>query len=154
MTGAGLHVLDAFVSLAGPIANVDARLFRQKPPPDPRDAAAVLVEHVSGATGLMATVRAGPAYWRLHVFGTNGWAEARDETTLTVAQMGRPPETQTLPAADSLAMLLERFAEAVDGGALFPVSPAQMLDVVAAFEAVIASMGRHEPIAVGSIGTD
>ena len=33
MTGAGLHVLDAFINLAGPIANVDARLFRQKPLP-------------------------------------------------------------------------------------------------------------------------
>ena len=36
MTGAGLHVLDAFVNLAGPVAKVDARVYAQKPPPDPR----------------------------------------------------------------------------------------------------------------------
>jgi len=36
MTGAGLHLIDAFVNLAGPIATVDARVFSRKPPPDPR----------------------------------------------------------------------------------------------------------------------
>ena len=53
MTGAGLHVLDAFVNLGGPIAKVDARVFSQKPPPDPRDAAAAMMQFESGATGLL-----------------------------------------------------------------------------------------------------
>ncbi|HYS48838.1 MAG TPA: Gfo/Idh/MocA family oxidoreductase [Xanthobacteraceae bacterium] len=149
MTGAGLHVLDAFVNLAGPVARVDARLFARKSPPDPRDVAAVLVEFASGATGLMATVRAGPAYWRVHVFGTNGWAEVRDETNLTVAPIGQAPQTSAFPAADSLATLLEAFAAAVEGGAPFPVTTAQMVDVVGAFEAIIASMQSGRPVEVG-----
>src|SRR6202007_1951669 len=62
MTGAGLHVLDAFVNLVGPIVRVDSKLFVQKPAPDPRDSAAVLMEFESGATGLLATVRAAPMY--------------------------------------------------------------------------------------------
>jgi predicted dehydrogenase len=150
MTGAGLHVLDAFVNLAGPVARVDARLHSLKSPPDPRDAVAVLVEFASGATGLMATARAGPAYWRVHVFGTKGWAEARDETRLTVAPMGEGPQTRTLPATDSLAALLDAFAVAVEGGAPFPVSPEQMLDVVGAFEAIIASIESGRPVAVAA----
>ena len=72
MTGAGLHVLDALVNLAGPVRRVDARVFARKPPPDPRDVAAVLAEFASGATGLMATVRAAPLVWRIQVFGTGG----------------------------------------------------------------------------------
>ncbi|MEN3384343.1 MAG: hypothetical protein V7608_4387, partial [Hyphomicrobiales bacterium] len=44
LTGAGLHLIDALVNLAGPIAQVDAKLFAQKPPPDPRDVTAVLVQ--------------------------------------------------------------------------------------------------------------
>jgi predicted dehydrogenase len=56
MTGAGLHVIDALVSLGGAIAEVDARLFSAKPAPDPRDVAAALVKFESGATGLLATV--------------------------------------------------------------------------------------------------
>jgi predicted dehydrogenase len=150
MTGAGLHVLDAFVNLAGPVARVDARLYSHKPPPDPRDAVAVLVEFASGATGVMATVRAGPAYWRVHVFGTKGWAEARDETRLTVAPMGEEPRMQTLAATDSLAALLDAFAAAVEGGTPFPVPPEEMLDVVGAFEAVVASIESGRPVAAGS----
>jgi predicted dehydrogenase len=156
MTGAGLHVLDAFVNIAGPIARVDARLFTATPAPDPRDSAAVLVEFASGATGLMATVRAGPAYWRVHVFGTRGWAQALDETTLIVAPIGESPAARTLPKADSLRDLLEAFAEAIETGAPFPVPAGQMLQTVAAFEAVIASMQARQPVAVagGSLAAD
>jgi predicted dehydrogenase len=150
MTGAGLHVLDAFVNLVGPVARIDARLYSRKPPPDPRDAVAALVDFATGATGVMATVRAGPAYWRLHVFGTKGWAEALGETRLTVAPMGQEPQPRSLPATDSLAALLDAFAAAVEGGPAFPVSPEQMLDVVAAFEALIASIGSRRPVAVAA----
>jgi predicted dehydrogenase len=98
----------------------------------------------------MATVRAGPMYWRVHVFGTKGWAEALGETRLTVAPMGEEPQTRTLAATDSLAALLDAFAAAVEGGAPFPVAPGVMLDVVGAFEAVIASIESGRPVAVGS----
>jgi len=94
-------------------------------------------------------VRAGPAYWSVHAFGTKGWAEARDETNLTVAFMGQSPQARTLPAADSLATLVDAFAAAVEGGPPFPVTPAQMLDVVGAFEALIASMQSGRPVMVG-----
>ena len=148
MTGAGLHIIDAFVNLAGPIANVDARVFRQKPPPDPRDAAAALVEFASGATGVLATVRAAPMYWRIMVFGTKGSAEARDETLLTVAKIGEQPVTQAYPPVDSLGVLLESFAETIETGKPFQVSTAEMLNVAAAFEAIISSMNEGRPVKV------
>jgi predicted dehydrogenase len=149
MTGAGLHILDAFINLVGPITQVDARLYRQKPPPDPRDSVAALIDFASGATGVMATVRAGPMYWRVHVFGTKGWAEALGETRLIVAPIGHEPQPRTLPASDSLAALLEAFAIAVEGGAPFPVSPEEMLDLVGAFEALVTSIDTGRPVAVG-----
>jgi len=148
MTGAGLHVIDAFVNLAGPIATVDAKLFAQKAPPDPRDAGAALVQFESGATGLLATVRAAPMFWRVHVFGSKGWAEARDETILTVARIGEKPNRQLFAPVDSLGVLLEAFAESVETGKPFPVSTADMLDVVGAFEAIIRSMTNGGPVAV------
>jgi predicted dehydrogenase len=149
MTGAGLHVLDAFVNLAGPIAAVDAKVFSRKSPPDPRDVAAALVQFQSGATGLLATVRAAPMFWRIHVFGTKGSAEARDETTLTVARIGEAPQTQTFPQVDALAVLLEAFAESVEIGKPFPVTTADMLDVVGAFEAIIRSTEEGRSVKVG-----
>ena len=148
LTGAGLHLIDAFVHLAGPIAQVDARLFAQKPPPDPRDAAALLAQFKSGATGLLATVRAAPAYWRVHVFGTKGWAEARDETTLTIALNGQRPRAEFLPQVDSLGVLLDAFADSIAHGKPFPVTTGEMLDVVAAFEAAIKSMVSGAPVTV------
>jgi predicted dehydrogenase len=148
MTGAGLHILDAFVNLAGPIAKVDARVFAQKPPPDPRDAAAALVEFKSGATGLLATVRAAPMFWRIHVFGTKGWAEAREETMLTVARIGERPQTTTCPQVDSLATLIDAFAETIESDKPFPVTTADMLNVVGAFEAIIRSANEARPVEV------
>ena len=148
LTGAGLHLIDALVSLGGPVAHVDARLFERKPPPDPRDVIALQVDFRNGGTGQLASVRAGPAYWRVHVFGTKGWAEARDETTLTVAPNGKTPRTETFPPADSLSVLLESFAEAVEIGTPFLVPTEQMLDVVGAFEAAISSLAARQPVAV------
>jgi predicted dehydrogenase len=146
MTGAGLHVLDAFVNLVGPISYVDARSIAKKPPPDPRDVVAVLVEFASGATGVMGTVRAAPMFWRCHVFGTDGSAEARGEDTLIVAKIGGPTEQRTFEHVDSLRVLLEAFADAIEGKAPFPVKPEQMLDVIGAFEAVIASLANGAPV--------
>jgi predicted dehydrogenase len=148
MTGAGLHVLDAFVNLAGPIAKVDARIYSQKPPPDPCDATAAMVAFKSGATGLLATVRAAPMFWRIHVFGSKGWAEAREETMLTVAMIGERPLTTTYLQTDSLATLIEAFAETIETGKPFPVTTSDMLDVVGAFEAVIRSIGEGRPVEV------
>jgi predicted dehydrogenase len=148
MTGAGLHVLDAFVNLAGPTAKVDARIFSQKAPPDPRDVAAALVQFESGASGLLATVRAAPMYWRIMVFGTKGSAEARDENSLTVAPIGQESKTTVYPPADSLGVLLEAFAETIETGKPFPVTTPEMLDVVGAFEAIITSIGEGKPVAV------
>lgn len=148
MTGAGLHLIDALVNLAGPIATVDAKSFSRKPPPDPRDVAAALVQFESGATGQIATVRAGPIYWRVHVFGTKGWAEARGENAITIAPMGQTPETRTLPEADSLGSLIDAFAETIETGKPFPVPASEMLQVVDAFEAVVQSLKTGEPVKV------
>jgi len=148
LTGAGLHLIDALVHLGGPIGRVDARLASRKAPPDPRDVAAVLAEFASGATGQIATVRAAPMYWRVHVFGTNGWAEARDETTLTVARIDEAPRTQTFPQVDSLGVLLDAFGESIETGRPFVVTTDEMLDVVAAFEAAITSMQEKRPVVV------
>jgi predicted dehydrogenase len=140
MTGAGLHALDAMVGLAGPVKRVRAQLIARKPPPAPHDTASALLEFESGVSGLLATVRATPFYWRVHAFGTLGNAEVLGETELVLRMSGCPPERRSLPPVDSLRAELEAFADAVGGRAPFPVTPAQMLDTVAAFEAVVRAL--------------
>jgi predicted dehydrogenase len=148
MTGAGLHVLDAFVNLAGPIKRVDAKAFAPKQPPDPRDVVAALAEFASGATGLMATIRATVPFWRIHVFGTKGFAEARDEDMVRVGYLGKAPEERTYEHVDSLRVLVESFADAIEGKAPFLVRPDQMLDLIGAFEAVVKSLETGRPVEV------
>ena len=145
LTGAGLHILDALINFGGPIKSVDAKLHERKPPPDPRDSLAVLVQFASGATGTMATIRAAPNFWRVHVFGTKGMAEARDENTLTVSLIGGEAKTYNYEPVDSLKVLAESFADAVEGRAPFLVSTDQMLDLIGAFEAVLASLETRAP---------
>ncbi|MFL6567452.1 MAG: Gfo/Idh/MocA family protein [Burkholderiales bacterium] len=140
MTGAGLHALDAMVGIAGPVKRVRAQFISRKPPPAPHDTVSALLEFESGVSGLLATVRATPFYWRVHAFGTLGNAEVLDETGLVLRMSGRPLERRTLAAADSLLAELEAFADAAEGRAPFPVTPAQMLDTVAAFESVLEAL--------------
>ena len=151
LTGAGLHLKDALVSIGGPIAQIDARLFARRPPPDPRDVIALQLAFRNGGTGQLASVRAAPTYWRVHVFGTRGWAEARDETVLTIAPNGQSPQTRTFAAADSLALLLASFAAAIEQETPFLVPTGEMLAVVAAFEAAIASLAEGAPVAVRAV---
>jgi len=82
------------------------------------------------------------------VFGTKGSAEARDETSLTVAPIGQEPKTTVYPPVDSLGVLLEAFAETIETGRPFPVTTSEMLDVVGAFEAIITSIKDGKPVAV------
>jgi predicted dehydrogenase len=148
MTGCGLHVLDALVNLAGPVRQVHAKSCAPKPPPDPRDVVAVLMEFANGATGLMATVRAAVPFWRIHVFGAKGDAEARGEENLRISYIGAPAMEHTYAPVDSLRALAESFADAVEGCAPFSISPRQLIDVTAAFEAVIKSLDTGAPVNV------
>ena len=96
LTGAGLHVLDAFVSLLGPVRRVYAQLNSREQGPPPLDTAMLAIDFVSGATGTLATVRATPLYWRVHVFGTKGSAEVLDEGTMILRKSGAKPEADRL----------------------------------------------------------
>ncbi len=110
------------------------------PDPAPLDTASAMYEFENGASGLLATLRATPFYWRIHAFGTLGSAEVLGETELVRHRSGTRPEHIHLPAADSLVSELEAFADAIDGRAPFPVTPAQMLATVAAFEATVRAL--------------
>lgn len=141
-------MLDALVSLGGPLRRVTAQLVTQKPAPDPLDAVSVLVDFAGGASGVLAAVRATPFYWRVHVFGRAGSAEALGETELVLHRAGQAPERQRFAAADSLRAELDAFADAVTGRAPYPLETAEMLDVVAGFEAIIASLRSGAPVAL------
>ncbi len=146
LTGAGLHVLDAFVSMLGPVRQVYAQLRQREPGPPPLDTAMMTLDFVSGVTGTLATVRATPLYWRVHVFGTGGSAEVLDERTMILRKSGGEPLRTTYPAIDVLRSELDAFADAIENKVPFPVPEAEVLSTLSAFEAALQSMTSGVPV--------
>ena len=127
LTGAGLHVLDAFVSMLGPVRRVYAQLHQREQGPPPLDTAVMTLDFVNGVTGSLATVRATPLYWRVHVFGTKGSAEVLDEFTMILRKSGGEPQRTSYPAIDVLRAELNAFADTIENKAPFPVPEAEAL---------------------------
>jgi predicted dehydrogenase len=146
LTGAGLHVLDTFVSMLGPVRQISAQLHSREPGPPPLDTATLMMEFVNGVTGTLSTIRATPFFWRVHVFGTRGSAEVLDETTLIRRVSNSRPMRHTLPAIDVLRAELDAFADAVKGKRPYPVPEADVLATLTAFEAALASMKSGQPV--------
>ncbi len=147
LTGAGLHVLDGFVSLLGPARRVYARLNEREAGPPPLDTTTLAIEFVNGVSATLATIRATPFYWRVHVFGTRGSAEVLDEVTMVLRKSREAPATTRYPAVDTLAAELAAFADAVERKQPFPVPEADVLATLAAFEAALQSMQTGHPVA-------
>jgi predicted dehydrogenase len=146
LTGAGLHVLDAFVSLLGPIRQVYARFNSRDAGPPPRDSSVLAIDFANGVTGTLSTVRATPFYWRVHVFGTKGSAEVLDEATLVLRKSGSVAKTIGYPPIDVLSAELGAFADAVERKYPFPVPDMEVLATLSAFEAALKSMESGHPV--------
>ena len=148
MTGAGIHMLDAFVGLLGSVARVQAQLVTRQTAPEALDTVSVLLEFANGVSGTLATVRATPSYWRAHVFGHKGSAEAIGATELVIRRSGAAPQRLSFDAVPALRAELEAFADAATGRAPYPVTPAQMVDTTAAFEAIVQSIASGVGVTV------
>jgi len=149
LTGAGLHILDAFVSMLGPVRRVYAQVNSREQGPPPLDTAMVMLKFANGVTGTLATVRATPFYWRVHVFGTKGSAEVLDEGTLVVRTTGDKPERISYSAINVLRAELDAFVDAIEGKHSFPVPEAEVLATLSAFEAALQSIASGNPVECG-----
>jgi predicted dehydrogenase len=149
LTATGVHVLDAFVSLIGPVKRIEARLTLRDPSPEPVDTTSVFLEFSNRVSGVFCGVRTTPQYWRVHVFGKDGSAEALEDTEVVVRTTDAAPRRVVFDRVDSLRLELEAFADTVETGAPYPISHEQILDGVAATEAIIESIQSGKPAVVG-----
>mgnify|MGYP003349475084 CR=1 FL=1 len=62
LTGAGIHVLDALVSYAGPARTVHAQVLTLSPQPKPLDTLTVQFEFERGISGFLGTMQIGRAH--------------------------------------------------------------------------------------------
>jgi predicted dehydrogenase len=140
LTGAGIHVLDALVSFAGPARKIHAQVLSLQPQPSPLDTITVLFEFERGLSGTLATIRSTAFFWRIHVFGNNGSAEALGENKLMVRLNGQSPQRTVYEPIDSLAEEFDAFANALEGRSSYPVSGDEMINTIAAFESVVKAV--------------
>jgi predicted dehydrogenase len=141
MTGMGIHVLDCFRELVGPMKRISAvsRARALKLPTG--DTTAALIEFESGATGTLGTTIKTPFRWRIAVFGENCWAESVSETRTIIRYAGKDdPEVIERPHDNHLGRNLDYFAKAVQGQGTFPISSTGILQTAAALEAVFKSV--------------
>jgi len=140
MTGMGIHVLDCFRDLAGPMKRIAALSKARALKLETGDTTAALIEFESGATGTLATTIKTPFGWRIAVYGENARAESVSETRAIVRYAGKEAEVIDRPADNHLGRNLDYFAKAALGQGAFPISPAGILQTASALEAVFKSV--------------
>jgi predicted dehydrogenase len=141
MTSMGIHVLDCFRELAGPMKRVSALSKARALKLPTGDTTAALIEFENGATGVLGTTLKTPFRWRIAVFGEKCWAESVSETRVIVRRAGKDdPEIIDYPHDNHLGRNLDFFAKAALGQGAFPISPAGILQTAAALEAVFKSV--------------
>jgi len=140
MTGMGIHVLDCFRDLVGPMKRISALSKARALKLPAGDTTAALIEFENGATGTLGTTIKTPFDWRIALYGENCRAESVSETRAIVRRPGKEPEVIDRAADNHLGRNLDYFAKAVLGQGAFPISPAGILQTAAALEAVFKSV--------------
>ena len=143
MTGMGIHVLDCFRDLAGPMKRISALSKARALKLPTGDTTAALIEFDNGATGTLGTTIKTPFQWRIALYGENCWAESISETRVIVHRSGKESEVIDRPADNHLGRNLDYFAKAALGEGVFPITPEGILQTASALEAVFKSVDAN-----------
>src|SRR5690348_9164953 len=123
MTGMGIHVLDCFRDLVGPMKRVSALSKARALKLETGDTTTALIEFENGVTGTLGTTIKTPFRWRIAVFGEKCWAESVGEARVIVRYVGKDdPEVIERAHDNHLGRNLDCFAKAVQGQCTFPIS--------------------------------
>jgi predicted dehydrogenase len=162
MTGRGVHVVDAFLYVAGHVDSVHAQSFRRVLSYGIDDTTSMLIRFRSGATGYISTIIATAETWRMQVFGSKGWVEVGDVEHLTTWQMKacfvdpqnltvhRKPEVITFPQVSTERAELEHFARAIEAKRPLAVAGGEEEHGVAVFEATLKSAKTRRTVRVSA----
>lgn len=149
MTARGVHIVDSMVHIAGPVASVFAQSVRQQHTIEVDDTTSCLLRFSNGATGYVGTLHAASAFYRIHLFGSQGALEMRGETELLAFDLAGNMKRLTFGPVDKERAELEHFADAIAKGTKFVISPEEIVNTVAVTEAVAASARTGKSIAIG-----
>ena len=136
MTAMGIHLVDAMIAAVGPIAALSALSWRRALEIPIDDTTAMLFRFKDGMAGTLATSPATAQTWRMQIYGTKGTAEMRGENTLMIRPVQGAAEQKDYPPTDKERAELEAFADAVAGRKPYPIPDADVINGIAALEAI------------------
>ena len=144
MTSLGIHVVDMFINLVGPVEKLNATSERVVSQCDFDDNTTASMVFDSGARGHLTTLTSTPMCWQIRLHGTNGWAELRDLDTLVINPAEGARETLHFPGYDypgmaTLTAALDAFASDIRNEQAFPVGPDEIEHATRILEAIIVS---------------
>jgi predicted dehydrogenase len=156
MTATGIHVLDLSTAVFGAASKVTASVRQLATNFENGDSLAVMVDFESGGTALISAILTTPFDGRFAVYGSKGWVEVRDKShpensegwVATYVVRGQPRRVVDYEGAPAALFNLEAFARAVTGVEPYPIQTTQMIQTVAALEAVFQSAEGGEARAV------
>jgi len=157
LTGLGVHVLDTFVDLFGPVAEVYT-ISTRRAAPHIDDSLSVQMTMKSGLPASFYCSLSTTVSYRIAVFGTSGSGEVlrpNFDTFQFIPAATGPIQGQFKPAEpelivtkdfDSVRAELEAFATAIRDKKPFPIPHDQIRQVTAAFQAIVKSAATRKPV--------
>lgn len=147
MTATGIHLLDLAVSFLGQPQTVAAHVATLGSQLVNGDTVGALVVFESGANAMISAMLATPFDGRFAVYGSNGWADVRDNAhpkapegwTLTTCTKDGKRTVRSYAPAPAVRLNIEAFADAVAGRGRYPISSTEMIATIATLEAIVAS---------------
>ena len=160
----GVHAIDGFIDLAGEIDQAFCQSLHRAAPVENDDTTSILLHLKAGMSAYLGTMTATVGAFRFAVYGSKAMAQLGGATHvagqsshqrragLFGSYMIQPVKGETqwidVPEFDVNKAEMEAFAVAAEGGAPYPIPTAQMIQGVAATDAIVASArsGRMEKV--------
>lgn len=151
MTATGIHQTDLCCAFFGAPSEVRAQTSSLTFEPPATDFVTASLAFESGARATITLLSCVPYYGRVTVFGEKAWVEVVTEgnvdqgkpTIVTLCTGTHEPRQVTVyHPTDTVTANFEAWADAVAGRAPYRFTPAQMLDNIRIFEAIVTSAGQ------------
>jgi predicted dehydrogenase len=160
----GVHAIDGFIDLFGDIDHVFCQSMHRASVVANDDTTSILFRMKSGPSAYLAVMMATVGSFRFQVYGSKasailggavhvaGQSSHQRRAGLFGSYVIQPvkgdAESIDVPEFDVNRAELEAFARAAKGGPPYPISHTQMINAVAATDAIIASARSGQPAAV------
>lgn len=154
MTATGIHLVDLAVRLMGPVERVLCRCENLVSKMPQGDTISAFLEFRKGGTATIVANLAMPFISRVSVFGEKAWVDIRDKAhveapagwVVTRASTGSEITVEEVGTAEPVRDNLVAFARAIRGGPAHPIKGEEMIETIAALEAIASSALSGEPV--------